>query len=235
MTQPWQHIRIPFSILEFPELKSATIATYVALASFADIEGKAWPSIKTLAHRSKVSQATVRKEIERLQSFGLLVVHPRIKIVNGKPMSSSHLYLLPWHKKYLTNNSNDSQVSDADQGEGKRDTTPTHKRDSRTTTKINHNQVNQRAERKRADELVARIWSPRGSTQSQRDISSIIELSLRNGIPYEKLEVALNFLAKEGSYISKFSLAQALSPRSKLKGKLQADLPVNWDEESEKL
>ena len=121
------------------------------------------------------------------------------------------------------------------QGLSSGDTTPTIKRERRTTTNINHNQVNQRVVQKLADELVARAWSSQGSTQSEKDISSIIELSLRNGISYEKLETALSSLAKEGSYISKFSLAQALGPSARIRGKLQADLPVNWDGESEQL
>lgn len=232
MSQPYQHVRIPLSLLlESSGVRAATIATYVALASFANVEGKAWPSIKTLAGRAKVGQATVRKEIKRLQSFGLLVVQPRTEIVKGKPMSTSNLYLLPWHKKYLANNSKDIRVSDMNQGEGKGDTTPTIKRDRGTTTNINYNQMNQRAERRQADELVARVWSSKGSTQSQKDISSIIEISIKNGISIEKLETALKQLAREGTYISKFSLAQALNPKT-MKGQLQADMPYDRRQES---
>lgn len=232
MNQPHQHVRIPLSlILESPGVRSATIATYVALASFASVEGKAWPSIKTLAGRAKVGQATVRKEIKRLQSFGLLVVQPRTEIVRGKPMSTSNLYVLPWHKKYLTNNSKDLLVSDVNQGEGKGDTTPTAKRDRGTTTNINHNQVNHKAERRQADELVARVWSSKGSTQSQKDVSSIIEISLKNGIRVEKLEAALKQLSRDGTYISKFSLAQALNPKP-LKGQLKADMPYDRSQEN---
>lgn len=227
MSQPYQHVRIPLSLLvESPGVRSATIATYVALASFANVEGKAWPSIKTLAGRAKVGQATVRKEIKRLQSFGLLVVQPRTEIVKGKPMSTSNLYLLPWHKKYLSNNSKDLLVSDMNQGEGKGDTTPTTKRDRGTTTNINHNQMNHKDQRKQADELVARVWSSQGSTQSQKDISSIIEISMTNGISIEKLETALKQLASDGAYISKFSLAQALNLKP-LRGQLKADMPYN--------
>lgn len=232
MSQPYQHVRIPLSLLlESPGVRSATIATYVALASFANVEGKAWPSVKTLAGRAKVSQATVRKEIKRLECFNLLVVQPRTQIVKGKPMSTSNIYLLPWHKKYLANHSKDVPVSDMNQGEGKGDTTPTTKRDRGTTTNINHNQMNHKAERKQADELVARAWSSKGSTQSQKDISSIIEISMTNGISIEKLEAALKQLARDGAYISKFSLAQALNPKP-LKGQLQADMAYNRSQES---
>lgn len=232
MSQPYQHVRIPLSLLlESPGLKSATIATYVALASFANVEGEAWPSIKTLAGRAKVGQATVRKEIKRLQSFGLLVVQPRTTIVKGKPLSTSNLYSLPWHKKYLANSSKDIRVSDMNQGEGKGETTPTAKQNRGTTTSVNHNQMNHRAERRQADELVARVWSSKGSTQSQRDISSIIEISMANGISIEKLEAALIQLATEGTYISKFSLAQALNPKA-MKGQLRADMPFDRSQET---
>lgn len=236
MSKPYQHVRIPLSlILDSPGLKASTIAVYVALASFADVNGIAWPSIKTTAMRAKVSQATVRKEIHRLESYGLLIIKPRTEIIGGKSMSTSHLYTLTWHKKYLKNESKIFEVLEMNQGLSSGDTTPTIKRERRTTTNINHNQVNQRVVQKLADELVARAWSSQGSTQSEKDISSIIELSLRNGISYEKLETALSSLAKEGSYISKFSLAQALGPSARIRGKLQADLPVNWDGESEQL
>lgn len=232
MSHPHQHVRIPLSLLlESPGVRSGTIATYVALASFANAEGKAWPSIKTLAGRAKVCQATIRKEIKRLQSIGLLVVQPRTEIVKGKPVSTSNLYLLPWHKKYLANNSKDLLVSDMNQGKGEGDTTPTTKRDRGTTTNINHNQMNHKAERKQADELVARTWSSKGSTQSQKDISSIIEISIKNGISIEKLEVALKQLARDGTYISKFSLAQALNPKP-LKGQLPADRPFDRSQET---
>jgi DNA-binding MarR family transcriptional regulator len=74
MSKPYQHVRIPLSlILDSPGIKASTIAVYVALASFADVNGIAWPSIKTTAKRAKVSQATVRKEIHRLETYGLLL------------------------------------------------------------------------------------------------------------------------------------------------------------------
>ena len=141
-------------------------------------------------------------------------------------MSTSNLYLLPWHKKYLANNSKDIRVSDTNQGEGKGGTTPTAKRDRGTTTNINNSELNNKSMRNQAEELVSRAWSSKGSTQNQRDISSIIEISMINGITAEKLEVALEQLGKEGKYISKFSLAGALNPIP-IKGQLSADRPYN--------
>lgn len=234
MSKPYQHVRIPLSlILDSPGIKASTIAVYVALASFADVNGIAWPSIKTTAIRAKVSQATVRKEIDRLKSYGLLLVKPRTEIINGKSMNTSHLYTLTWHKKYLRNEGKVLEDSNLNQGLSIGDTTPTIKRERRTTTTTNHNHVNHAGTREEAEALVKRCWSFTGSTQSYKDVAAIVEISITNGIPIEKLETAFKRLAESGaSYISKYALSQAIKvPRPK--GTLQADMKVDWSKTNE--
>lgn len=234
MSKPYQHVRIPLSlILDSPGVKASTIAVYVALASFADVNGIAWPSIKTTAKRAKVSQATVRKEIHHLESFGLLLVKPRTEIIDGKSRNTSHLYTLTWHKKYLRNESKLLEVSDLNQGLSKRDATPTLKRERRTTTTTNHNHMNHASAREEAEILVKRCWSSAGSTQSYKDVAAIVEISIENGIPIEKLEKAFKRLAVSGAlYISKYALSQAIKD-SGSRGTLQADVKVDWSKENE--
>ena len=231
MSKPYQHVRIPLSlILDSPGIKASTIAVYVALASFADVNGVAWPSIKTTAMRAKVSQATVRKEIHRLESFGLLIIKPRSEIISGKPVSTSHLYTLTWHKKYLKNQNKILEDSDLNQELSNRDTSPTTKGERRTTTTTNDNHLNHTSARAEAQALVTRCWSSIGSTQSQKDIATIVEISIANGIPIEQLEKAFKRIAESGAaYISKFTLSQAMKD-SLPKGTLRADVKVEWPE-----
>ena len=234
MSKPYQHVRIPLSlILDSPGVKASTIAVYVALASFADVNGIAWPSIKTTAKRAKVSQATVRKEIDRLKSYGLLLVKPRTKIINGKRIDTSHLYTLTWHKDYLRNEGKALEEPNLNPGLSRGDTTPTIKRERRTTTTANHNHLNHANTREQAVAIVKSSWSSIGSTQSHKDIVAIVEVSIANGIPIEKLEEAFKRIAESGAtYISKYALSQAIKvPRPK--GTLQADMKVDWSKTNE--
>ena len=69
----------------------------LALADFADQNGRCWPSKETLAHRSRVSKRTVDKYIKRLAEDGWL----KVESMGGR---KSNIYYLNIDKIYAEGN-----------------------------------------------------------------------------------------------------------------------------------
>ena len=65
----------------------------LAVADFADDEGRAWPSIPTLAKKSSLSEDTVRRKLRKLVHAGTLTMVPR-KDKTGRD-TSYNFYLFP--------------------------------------------------------------------------------------------------------------------------------------------
>ncbi|MCL2009126.1 MAG: helix-turn-helix domain-containing protein [Synergistaceae bacterium] len=83
---------IPEEILGDSRLKPLDMVVYGTLDSFADSDGKAWPSIPTIAERGSVSSATVKRALSRLESAGYINRRQRCK--PGTKEFDSTLYML---------------------------------------------------------------------------------------------------------------------------------------------
>jgi hypothetical protein len=68
---------IPTSVVESPDLTVNEKFMMVVLSSFANREGKCWPSIATLAARSNLSESYVKRLCARLVEMGLLATERR--------------------------------------------------------------------------------------------------------------------------------------------------------------
>jgi DNA-binding transcriptional MocR family regulator len=68
---------IPLEMLENSQLQPLDIVIYAALDSFADSAGSAWPSLRAIAERGKVSSATVKRSVQRLQNAGYILKEQR--------------------------------------------------------------------------------------------------------------------------------------------------------------
>lgn len=72
---PWA--MVPIWVLDATDehgkrLSGSEIRVYVAIRSFADQQGRAFPFVETIAERAKVDQRTAEKAITRLRSMGLV-------------------------------------------------------------------------------------------------------------------------------------------------------------------
>ena len=83
---------IPDEMLGDSRLKPLDMVVYGALDSFADSDGKAWPSIPTIAERSNVSSATVKRALSRLENAGYIARRRRCR--PGTKEYDSTLYTL---------------------------------------------------------------------------------------------------------------------------------------------
>lgn len=70
---PWA--MVPAWVLK--HIKGSHLAVYVALRTFADRQGRGWPSTKTLAERSGVSVSGVRNAIQKMRALGILTTTDR--------------------------------------------------------------------------------------------------------------------------------------------------------------
>jgi DNA-binding MarR family transcriptional regulator len=69
-----KYARVRLDVLQDAELSQAERAIYVALASFARSEdGRAWPSLATIAGRAGCSTATAKRALKKLEAAGYLV------------------------------------------------------------------------------------------------------------------------------------------------------------------
>jgi hypothetical protein len=82
---------IPLEMLENSRLQPLDIVVYAALDSFADSTGEAWPSLRAIAERGKVS---VKCSIRRLQSAGYVLKKQRRAA--GKKEFDTTLYKLSY-------------------------------------------------------------------------------------------------------------------------------------------
>ena len=70
---------LPLEMLEDSRLRPLDIVVYAALDSFADSAGEAWPSLRAIAERARVSSATVKRSLSRLENAGYIVRQRRYK------------------------------------------------------------------------------------------------------------------------------------------------------------
>ena len=85
---------IPKPLLDNQNLIALDTAVYAALDSFANNNGEAWPSLQSIAERAKVSPATVKRSIPRLENAGYIVKQRRR--VPGQKEFDSTFYRLPF-------------------------------------------------------------------------------------------------------------------------------------------
>jgi hypothetical protein len=83
---------LPHKMLEDKRLQPLDVVVYAALDSFADSAGSAWPGLRAIAERGKVSSATAKRAIPRLQSAGYVLREQRR--VAGKKEFETTLYKL---------------------------------------------------------------------------------------------------------------------------------------------
>ena len=60
-------------------LSHVALCTYIALASFADRAGKAWPSIAAIARRVSLSPRSIQRGLSELEEAGLVRRAPQVK------------------------------------------------------------------------------------------------------------------------------------------------------------
>jgi hypothetical protein len=87
---------VPKPLLDNQNLVALDTAVYAALDSFANNNGEAWPSLRSLAERAKVSPATVKRSLPRLESAGYIVRQRRH--APGQKEFDSTFYRLPFRR-----------------------------------------------------------------------------------------------------------------------------------------
>jgi hypothetical protein len=88
---------IPKEMFEDKRLTALDIAVYAALDSYANSAGEAWPSITVLAERAKVSTATAKRSLSRLEGAGY-VVRQRRHMPSSKELDTT-LYGLAFRRR----------------------------------------------------------------------------------------------------------------------------------------
>ena len=88
------YIKGPFvifrrDVLEDPELSAARRMVYIAVASFANPDGKAHPSLESIAERSGCSSSTVARELNSLAEKGY-IVRKRRPMVGNKRLTTMY-------------------------------------------------------------------------------------------------------------------------------------------------
>ena len=222
-TNPRQFLRIPHSLLANEGVKGSTIATYAALASYADSKGFCYPSVASIAKRAGISVATARRECANLVALGYLEITPHHL---GTRQTSNH-YLLKWQSGDMETTEKDHQKDEA--GTNENEAHPTIENDGRTRIILNNNHLTT------ATELVDELWSSTGKAQNSKAVIGMIKTALENGCSQSDLALALKGLNAKGSYISAYSLQRELTSESSFKGGLAADKKVDWSKESENL
>jgi DNA-binding transcriptional ArsR family regulator len=88
---------IPKEMFDDKRLTALDIAVYAALDSYANSVGEAWPSITVLAERAKVSPATVKRSLSRLEGAGY-VIRQRRHMPSSKELDTT-LYKLAFRSR----------------------------------------------------------------------------------------------------------------------------------------
>lgn len=76
-------------VLDDPELSGAARMVYIALASYATKDGRAWPSLPRIAARAGFSSRTVKRELSTLEKAGYLTRRGR-PMVNGRRLTTMY-------------------------------------------------------------------------------------------------------------------------------------------------
>lgn len=70
--------------------KTAEKFLLLVIANYADEQGRAWPSVETLARDTGMSRATVKRSMKKLEEAGYVRRHKRLK----GHLQTSNLYTL---------------------------------------------------------------------------------------------------------------------------------------------
>jgi len=82
-------------VIENSKHKGNSFVVLLMIANHARSDGTgAWPSIKTLARESRVSDRTVQRTIKRLTRF-THHIHPELKVQEGKGPHGCNMYEIP--------------------------------------------------------------------------------------------------------------------------------------------
>lgn len=92
-TERWG--RVPSWWLDHPDIDADALAVLSALATFANRQGRCWPSQTTLAAKLKRSRAWVNKTLGRLADAGLIVARDRWSENGGRLSSLYELQTTP--------------------------------------------------------------------------------------------------------------------------------------------
>jgi hypothetical protein len=85
-------VRIPRALLEAPDIKAPEFAVLVALYSYADSEGKCWPSLASIARRAHLDRSTVKRILSVFETDAYLSRSKRFEEESREPTST--LYVL---------------------------------------------------------------------------------------------------------------------------------------------
>lgn len=224
-SNPRQFVRIPHSLLTRPGIRAATIATYAALASYANREGLAWPSIPSIAKRAGLSEKVARRECLVLVQLGYLDSTPHYDASGGQ---RSNRYTLLWQQG-LTEETHPLPSKLA--GAGSESTSGGGvENDSRTIRTSNENHPTT-ADTVSAARLVAENWTAHNKSQGVKSVIKVVQESLTNGVAPAELAAALRELDRSKSFVSELSITLARSTPGRRSGTLKADQKVDWDQE----
>ena len=223
-TNPRQYVRIPMALLTTDSVKAATIATYAALASYADRVGFSFPSVPSIAKRAGLSEKVARRECDRLVKLGLLERRAHFDPSEGQ---RSNRYVLTWQRDDVEDKSLGAEQNRKGSGDDSA-TAPSSQNDGLTKSIIN-----QKQQSTVAAEIVANAWSASGKLQRKEAVLRLITDALTNGIDREQLQKALEELNRTNRYVSAYSLSAAINSKPYLS--LAADRKVDWSKESEQL
>ena len=219
-----QYVRIPMDLIATAGVKASTIATYAAIASFADRKGSSYPSVPTIAKRAGLGESAARRECNKLVQLGFLERKAHFDASEGQ---RSNRYVLTWQRDDVVDiETGGLQISEAP---GKESATGPAVENDTLTRSI----TNQRQQTILAAEIVAESWDPLGKTQREKEIIHVISTALQNGIEEIKLREALANLSQINTYVSAYSLSIALNPKPL--SKLKADEERDWSKESRDL
>ena len=220
-----QFVRVPMSLLTTDGVKGTTLATYAALASFADPAGHCFPSVPTIAKRAGVAEKTARAECKRLVRLGYLSIAAHMGEKGGQ---TSNRYTLLWQQKALAEKA-DPLVPIDQSPRSKMEREDGGEMDTRSITS------SIKSHKTTAAELVASCWSAEGKAQSKAGVISVIATALNNKVPATDLEKALSILNNSGAFVSAYSLTAALQPPKPLFHTIAADKKVDWAKEREEM
>ncbi len=219
---PRQYVRIPISLLTTGKVKASTIATYAAIASFADRKGFSFPSVPSIAKRAGLSKKVARRECNNLVQLGLLERKAHFDATQGQ---RSNRYILTWQRDEIENT---TSTEEQNRKSSPVDIATPPSGDFAGLTK---SIVNQRQQTILVAEIVENTWSAEGKTQKKEGVIRLVGDALNNGITPEELRTALEKLNQINIYVSAYSLSTALHPKPK--SKLSADKKVDWSKLSD--
>ena len=82
---------VPTWMVISEDVTAHMIPVYVALGTWTDRDGTAWPSVKNIATRAKISDRAVRSALRDLEAMGLVETTARTTNDNGR---TSNMYRL---------------------------------------------------------------------------------------------------------------------------------------------